>query len=457
MNTRILSTLPMLLAVGLLHAASDDTPSDNVTFRSDVSLVRVDTQVLDRDNRAISGLKQSDFVIRDEGHVQPIRNFARENMPLDVLFLFDVSASMGPHVQRIANAAHDAFNELGDKDRVGIMVFDRVTRLRLPFRGDRNEVERELENMLRQENFRGGTDITRAMLDAADYVRRQGRKDARRAIVILTDDQTEFDRDDARVGRSLEHADAVMSALIAPDAMAGRNGHGGGSPGNGGGTWGSGGGLGGSLGGIILGGGGMGRRGGYGNRGGGHTKSAGTSEIARASGGDSMSVDDASALEDTLARLRQRYALHFQVPPGAQAGQERNIEVSLSDAARRRYPDAELRFRKTYVSPSTTEAVAAGTVVAPPPDATSAANADPEVINAGPAPKRRKMVSEPDAPVGINPAITDAGAPATPPPATVTPATTPAAKPADKTDDATKPVTWRKLKPGEDPDKPQQP
>lgn len=456
--TRFLSTLLIPLAAGLLVAAADDT---DVVFRSDVSLVRVDTQVVDRDNRAITGLRQDDFVLRDEGRVQPIRNFAREKMPLDILFLFDVSASMGPHVQRIANAAHDAFNELGDKDRVGIMVFDRATRLRLPLRSDRSEVERELENMLRQETFRGGTDITRAMLDAADYMRRQGRKDARRAIVILTDDQTEFDRDDARVGRALERADAVMSALIAPDAMAGRYGRGGGgSPGNGG-TWGNGGGIGGGLGGIILGGGGMGRRGGYGNRGGARTKSAGTSEIARASGGDSMSVDDASALDDTLARLRQRYALHFQVPPGAQAGQERNIEVSLSDAARRRYPDAELRFRRTYVSPSTTEAVAAGTVVAPPAEATaSAANAsDPDVINASPAPKRRRMISEPDGPNGINPAVTDAGAPASPPPTpatTTTPSSTaaPAVKPADKADDASKPG-WRKLKPGENPDQQQ--
>jgi VWFA-related protein len=460
MKTRILSTLPILLAGCLLPASAQDAPTDNnVVFRSDVSLVRVDTQVLDRDNRAISGLRQEDFIIRDEGRVQPIRNFARENMPLDVLFLFDVSASMGPHVQRIANAAHDAFHELGDKDRVGIMVFDRATRLRLPFESDRSVVERELERMLRQETFRGGTDITRGMLDAADYVRRQGRKDARRAIVILTDDQTEFDRDDERVGRALERADAVMSALIAPDAMAGRYGHGGGGQGQGGGgTWGNGGGIGGALGGIILGGGGMGRRGGYPGRGGGggHTKSAGTSEIARASGGDSMSVDDASALEDTLARLRQRYALHFQVPPGAQAGQERNIEVSLSDAARRRYPDAELRFRRTYVSPSTTEAVAAGTVVVPAASVSNAtANVDPDVINASPAPKRRKMVSEPDAPVGINPAITDTGTPATPPAAAATPA--PATTP-DKTDDTSKPAgAWRKVKPGEDPNKPQQP
>ncbi len=77
-------------------------------------------------------------------------------------------------------------------------------------------------------------------------------------------------------------------------------------------------GLGGPLGGIIL-----GRRGGgpYGGRGpggtgGNRTQSAGTDEIARRSGGDNMSVDDASALETTLARIRQRYALHFNVPAG---------------------------------------------------------------------------------------------------------------------------------------------
>jgi hypothetical protein len=188
--------------------------------------------------------------------------------------------------------------------------------------------------------------------------------------------------------------------------------------------------------------------------GGGHTKSAGTSEIARASGGDSYSVDDASALDDTLARLRQRYSLNFQVPPGAQAGQERNIDVSLSTAAQRRYPDAELRFRKTYISPTTTEAVAAGRVVAPPPGAT-AGNSDPDVINDNTAPKRRKMVSEPDSPNVVNPGLADAGAAASaPPPA---PATADAApvKAADKTDDAAKPAGWRKLKPGEDPTKQQ--
>jgi hypothetical protein len=41
----------------------------------------------------------------------------------------------------------------------------------------------------------------------------------RRAIVIMTDDQTELDRDDAGVLRALMRADSVLSALIAPDAL----------------------------------------------------------------------------------------------------------------------------------------------------------------------------------------------------------------------------------------------
>ncbi len=350
--TRPRSLLLMSLACGSLLPA---TPADDVVvFRSDVALVRVDTQVLDRDNRAITGLRAQDFVLLESGRPQEIRNFVSENMPVDVVLLLDVSASMRPHVERIASAAHEALRVLGENDRIAIMVFDRATRLRLGFRNNREAVEREFETLLRQETFRGGTDITRGLLDAAAYVSREGRRDARRAIVILTDDQTEFRRDEAGVSRALARADAVLSALLAPDAMPRHSGYPGGYPGGGrGGSRGGGGWPGGPsqgpLGGIILGrprGPGGGRMPGQmGPR----TQSAGTAEIAQRSGGDSMPVDNASALQDTLARIRQRYALHFNVPQGAKGGEERTIEVELSAAARRRYPDADIRYRRSYL------------------------------------------------------------------------------------------------------------
>jgi hypothetical protein len=424
-------------------AAQEETP----VFRSDVSLVRVDAQVVDRDNRAIAGLTKSDFVLRDGGQVREIRNFSREEMPVDVLLLLDVSGSMRPHVQRIVDASEQALGILAEEDRVAIMVFDRKTRVRMPFKSGAMEIRRGLDNVLRLEDFNGGTDITRAMLDAAGYVKTYARRDARRAIVILTDDQTEFGKDIERVERELMRSNIVMSALIAPDAMSYRNrlpypGGGGGRrypSGGGGGGWGGtfppmgrripgypgggypGGGYPGGGGGYPGGGGGgyPGGGGGYPGGGGGNypggggpviiagnTRSAGTSEIAEASGGDSMPVDDAAAFEDTLARIRSRYAIHFLVPEGARAGEERNIELALADRARRKFPSADIRYRHTYIAPEGTPET--GTAHTPSPDTVTAPpqtqSADPDI----PDLKTRKLpgrsttssdTRDPDAPV----------------------------------------------------------
>ncbi len=363
-----LAALALSLASGL--SAYQDAP---VVFKSDVSLVRVDVQVLSATGQIIGKLQREDFELREGGQVRQIVNFGRENLPLDLILLLDVSGSMRPHVERVSNAAHEALSVLGNEDRVAILVFDRSTRTSMPFNQNHDEIVRGFERLLEREHFNGGTDITRAMYDATKFMQRNARPGARRGIVILTDDRTEFNADEFGVERALEDANTVMSALIAPDAIGGmgqrypgssrRGGGGGGYPGGNGG-----GGLGG-LGGIIFGGGIPGTRripgggypgGGYpggGNGGGngpvvignGRLKSAGTEEIARASGGDSMSVDNASALTDTLERIRQSYALYFNAPEGVKQGEKRNVQIALTGSATRRYQNAELRYRPTYV------------------------------------------------------------------------------------------------------------
>jgi hypothetical protein len=65
-----------------------------------------------------------------------------------------------------------------------------------------------------------------------------------------------------------------------------------------------------------------------------------------------MAVEDTSAFADTLARIRERYALYFYLPEGVKPGAERAIEVELSDAARKRYPGAEVRYRRSYLAPN---------------------------------------------------------------------------------------------------------
>src|SRR5262249_38022498 len=153
-QTLPLRVLPILfLPAALLPALAQDA---TVTFSTDVSLIRVDAQVVDRNNRTITGLRAQDFILREEGRPQEIRNFSSEDLPVEVEFLLDVSASMRPHVERIASAAHEALRVLRDQDRIAIMVFDRATRLRLPFLNSRDDVEREFESLLRQETFHGG-------------------------------------------------------------------------------------------------------------------------------------------------------------------------------------------------------------------------------------------------------------------------------------------------------------
>jgi hypothetical protein len=463
MNRVLLAPLLAIACVGLLGAEDDP-----VTFKSEVSQVRVDVQVVDQTNRAITMLRAKDFVLTDAGRPQPIRAFSTEDMPVDVLLLLDVSASMRPHVETIGSSVEQALKVLGADDRVGIMVFDRSARIRLPFRNSPDAVRSEFESLLKSESFHGGTDITRALIDAAKYVQKNARKDARRAIVILTDDMTEYERADDTVLRVLSDADAVLSALIAPDAMQGGGyggGHGGGRggyPGGHGGGHGGGipgigipGGGGGGWGGVIMGqprppiGGGGGRGPAMGGP---HTRSAGTSEIARESGGDSMSVYDTSALENTLERIRQRYTLYFNVPAGAQAGEQRNITIRLADAAKRTYPDAEVRYRRNYRSTATVPADNTVVATTTPADTTvPAAQQDPEppppptTVTRVPAPRRRVMLDDSGSHSGPNAAMKEEAKP-TPEPAPAPAAASDAApSPVPTATDSSK--GWRTLDP----------
>jgi VWFA-related protein len=426
-----------LIAAGLLAAEERA-----VVFRSEVALMRIDVQVLDRSNHPVLGLKEADFLLYEQGQPRKVTAVEADDMPVDVVLLLDVSGSMRRNIQLVADASQGALGALAERDRVAVMVFDRATRVRLPFSSDKVQVRRGLQAVIDQETFDGGTDIPRAISDASLYITRNARKEARRAIVIVTDDQNERAADRARMSRSLLNADAVLSVLLAPDAMRGMGGNhpGGGTrlPRRRGSTWPGGGwpGGGGAWPPVIIGPGG--------GQGpvviGGRTQPAGTPELARETGGDSMPVDDAGALADTLERIRQRYALHFQLPPGAKAGEERRIEIQLSANAARRYPGAELRYRKAYLSPGSTDAgddPETEIVTAESQNPPAGAEADPERERERPTMRRRPNVSEPSGPKGPNPAL--GGSPS---------AESGGEAPATE---APKKGGWRVLKPGEQP------
>jgi len=379
----------LLVAACVVGTADDESTP---VFRSDVSMGRIDTLVLDRWQHPIGGLRKEDFLLRRDGKPIPIRNVAHEDLPVDVLLLLDVSGSMWVHVQKVAAAAHEALAVLGNQDRVGIMVFTTYTRTRLPFRQDLSEVERKLDDVVRSEHFTGGTNINGALLNAAAYVEREGRPQARHAIVIVTDDQA-LPCDQARISAALDRVDAVLMALLAPPFMGlSRPYPGGGRPRGGQppifAPWPGGSGAGGPLGGIIL-----GRRRGPsgisipGSRPPG-SMSAGSPEIARTSGGDSLNVNDASAVETTFERIRQRYAIYFYLPDGMENG--RGMELDLTDTARRRHLDAALQYRQVGLAKDGAKPVLITRVPAHPPSGRDPEPGKVESSDASPAPAHRR-------------------------------------------------------------------
>jgi hypothetical protein len=173
-----------------------------------------------------------------------------------------------------------------------------------------------------------------------------------------------------------------------------------------------------------------------------------------------MPVDDSYSLQDTLARIRQRYALHFSLPPGVQAGEERNIQLELAGAIRSRYPGAEVRYRHSYYAPSGAGSHSTGSsepvVVTGGGTSETAGNPAPPADPDRPALRRRAGVSQvPDTPRG-GPVIHDDGPlPATPPPAASGPASSQGgwrkADPGSSPAPAPDPPGWRKARPGEQP------
>ena len=110
-------------------------------------------------------------------------------------------------------------------------------------------------------------------------------------------------------------------------------------------------------------------------------------------GGHTMRVGDASALQDTLSCLRQRYALYLYLPQGVKSAGY--VRVDLAQQALIMYATADIRYRHAPISGNGQPLSAGPTRVtrAPAPITDSSDVSEPSVYNTAP-PGRRKMVNE---------------------------------------------------------------
>jgi Ca-activated chloride channel homolog len=126
-RTEVRNNLVMrdLAVIGLLLAAmplysQDQTP----VFRATSELVLVDVQVLQRKTGAPApALQAGDFQVSEEGVPQQILHFSRDEFPLSVVLLFDLTDSVRGELKRQAEWAPTALEHFKAADEVAVMVY----------------------------------------------------------------------------------------------------------------------------------------------------------------------------------------------------------------------------------------------------------------------------------------------------------------------------------------------
>jgi Ca-activated chloride channel family protein len=154
----------------------------NGTIRLDVNLVLVEATVKNKAGGVIDGLKPEDFEIRENGVPQTVAHFSRDQLPLAVAVVVDLSSSITPFLRPLRYATQSALKALKPEDEVALFTFsDRVDR-RVDLTHNRQDIAEEIEMF----STGGATNINRAIYEAARYLRVEAPA-ARRVIVLVSD------------------------------------------------------------------------------------------------------------------------------------------------------------------------------------------------------------------------------------------------------------------------------
>jgi VWFA-related protein len=196
--------LPHLIASG--QSSKDEKAA---TFRLDVRLVQVDTQVVDKKTRhAAASLKQDDFQVLEDNVPQKISSFSQDTMPLSIVLLFDLTDSVRPVLRSLGEGALEALQHLKPEDEVTVMVYAASAQVLQEATTDRALAVAAIERASRMESAEAAF-FNEGIFQAAEQLTKSKNSSSRRVIIWLTDDVPNVPSEDSvplRYRRSLNGA-----------------------------------------------------------------------------------------------------------------------------------------------------------------------------------------------------------------------------------------------------------
>jgi len=168
------------LALLALLAAPAGLRGQNPTFSSRVDAVRVDVLVTD-DGKPVRGLRPADFEVFDNGVRQTVDLVSVEQMPLNVVFTFDMSDSVeGERLGNLREAGRAVLGALKKDDQAALAIFNNQVRVGPALTSDVSLVRKALDGAMPAGNT--------SLVDASFAGMMLAESDVGRGLVIVFSD-----------------------------------------------------------------------------------------------------------------------------------------------------------------------------------------------------------------------------------------------------------------------------
>lgn len=166
-------------------------------FKVNVELVIIDAQVINKKtHRPVLSLGADDFRLFENGERQQITSLSQDQLPISVVFLFDLTDSVRPVLESLASGALQALQHLKPEDEAAVMVYSASARLLQDFTTDRQSVVRAIRKASRMDS-REAAFFNEAMFQAAVQAGKSNNNE-RRVIIWLTDNVPNVPSDEVR-------------------------------------------------------------------------------------------------------------------------------------------------------------------------------------------------------------------------------------------------------------------
>jgi VWFA-related protein len=157
------------------------------TFRSTTELVLVDVQVVHKKMKTPApALEQRDFHVYEDGQLLEIKSFSRDQLPLSVVLLFDLTDSVRPVLRRLSLGAKSALTHFKPEDEVAVMAYAASTRIVDGFTKDRRRTVDAIERVVDMKSKEAAF-FNEGVFQAAQELRESESESNRRVIIWLTD------------------------------------------------------------------------------------------------------------------------------------------------------------------------------------------------------------------------------------------------------------------------------